>query len=177
METHLCRWPLRKAKQFFPGMLFSGAKPWQCAWMVTCMEVGGRPPWVSRSLCLYLAVSPCNLYSNPIGHTLPESLNLHICPEEGECGLTILRCESTKKHLWNAPKGLACFQGWWWSCIEWYICGNVFYTISNSSSLFRQRSILPETMKIKELWDGFVGLGLCVPWLMPLLEHLHSASS
>lgn len=31
-----------------------------------------------------LVGSPCNLYSNLITRTLPASLNLHICPEEGK---------------------------------------------------------------------------------------------
>lgn len=35
--THLWRWPLRKAKQFFPGMVVSGGEPVVCG--TVCMEV------------------------------------------------------------------------------------------------------------------------------------------
>lgn len=51
-----------------------------------------------------LAGSPCNLYSNLITHTLPVSLNLHICPEQGEIWTNDIALEKESEDQWNALK-------------------------------------------------------------------------
>lgn len=97
---------LEEGKAVFPRH----AVLWRCAWMVTCVEVGGCPPWVSRSLCLCLAGSPCNLYRNLIKHTLPESLNLHIYPRGGRIWTHDTMLWINKQTLVECTKGFSLFS-------------------------------------------------------------------